>query len=193
MNNLSSLNQIDQGVKKGEISGGGMLDLPLKGEAILFDIDVFTRNNNQFLAFYLTLPGAHDYRRFDIRCPSGNDKQAAQYLGMQRIYATLFGAVKADPKSQLVDAVYNQAAEMLKANSIKVAYALSERSFISQRDGTEKKMMDLDSLSGTAKIERVGVNITKPSEEATAPAATASAGWGTPASGSEFGNNPVPF
>jgi hypothetical protein len=173
---LDHLNQIDNGVKQGTISGGGNLQLPLQGEAILFDIDIHTDNSNQYMSFFLTVPGSQDFRRFQLRTPSQNDKHAAQYLGMQRIYATLFGAIKADPKADLVTAVWERLTETLKTNSIKVQYEAAENSFISKRDGKEIKTLELNRLTGTARVQRVELNIQKPSAKVTStPSAE---GWG---------------
>lgn len=185
---LENLNNIDSGVKSGTISGGGMLQLPLTGEAILFDVDLHNDNGNQYMSFFLTLPGSSDYRRFQLRTPSENDKHAAQYLGMQRIYSTLFGAIKADSKIDLVTTVWLKITEALKASSIKVQYECAENSFISKRDGKEIKTLELNRLTGTARIERVQIRALKPSEKSATSSTPSAAGWDT----GSFAND-IPF
>lgn len=175
---LDHLNQIDNGVKTGAITGGGMLALPASGEAILFDCDLHTQNGNTFMSFFLTLPGSRDYRRFQIRLPSTTDKQAAQYLGMQRVYKTLYGAIKANPDNEPPTKVWDSLMEGLKQNSVRVAIETEERSYVSQRDGKEVKTTELLSITGVSKIPRVQISVTKQSEK---PATTtpSAAGWGS--------------
>lgn len=191
MNFLSEVSQIDQSVKSGELNQAGMLSMPPTGEAILFHVDTDNREGRNYIQFFLTLPGYRDYRRWDVRCPSADDADNAKWMGMQNIYGTLFGVLKRDPKSMLVDKCFEELAAQLKDKSIKISYVTEETSYIGQRGknaGKEVKSAFLRSITGLAMVAKVIIDV-KPKA---APQA-AQSNWGQPAGGGFGGSEEVPF
>lgn len=191
MNFLSEVSQIDQSVKSGELNQAGMLPMPPSGEAILFHVDTDNREGRNYIQFFLTLPGSRDYRRWDVRCPSAGDADNAKWMGMQNIYNTLFGVLKRDPKSMLVDKCFEELQAKLKESSVKISYVTEETSYIGQRGknaGKEVKSAFLRSITGLAMVPKVTIDV-KPKAE---PQASQS-NWGQPAGGGFGGSEEVPF
>lgn len=192
MDFLREVSQIDQSVKSGELNQAGMLQMPATGEAILFALETDNREGRNYLQFYMTLPGSRDYRRWDVRCPSSGDPDNAKWMGMQNIYNTLFGVLKRDPKSMLVDKCFEEIIERLKTNSIKISYTTEETSYIGQRGaraGKEVKSTFLRTITGVSMIPKIDIVI-KPKE--TQPAQSSSS-WGQPSGGGFGGSEEVPF
>lgn len=164
MSFFGEIAQIDNQVKTGELDMAGRLQLPLSGEAILFAVDTESKDGRNYLLFYFTLPGTEDYRKFEIRCPSAADTDNSKYMGMQNIYRTLFGALKRDPKTIMVDRCFAELADTLNTYSIKVNYECEETKYIAQRGakaGSEVKATFLRSINGIAKVTKTSIEIKK--------------------------------
>ncbi len=169
MNFFNDIQQIDSQVKSGELDMAGRLQLPIRGEAMLFAVDTESKDGRNYLGFYLTLPGVDDYRKFEIRCPSLSDSDSSKYMAMQNIYKTLFGCLKRDPKTVLVDKCFSELTEVLKTNSVKVAYECEETKYIAQRGakaGSEVSAIFLRSLSGIAKSAKINIEIKRKEQAA---------------------------
>lgn len=160
----NDIQSIDNKVKSGELDMSGRLQLPTKGEAFLFHIDLDNKEGRNYIVFYFTLPGVDDYRKFDIRCPSGSDSDNSQYMAIQNIYNTLYGAMKLDSKVVLVEDAYKKVSELLKTKSIKVKYECEESKYIAQKGakaGQEVTAIFLRSISGLGTTTKMNVEIKK--------------------------------
>jgi hypothetical protein len=164
MNFWNDIQTIDQQVKSGELDMSGRLQLPKSGIAILFHCDLENKDGRNYFGFYLTNDDATDFRKFEIRCPLGSDQDNAKYMAMQNIYNTLFGAMKQDPKTVMIDKCYNTLTEYLKTKSIKVNFECEETKYIAQKGrkaGEEVSATFLRKLTAVAGIQKVQIEIKK--------------------------------
>lgn len=134
---FAGANDIDKQVQNGEISG--FIQWPLEGSATVQEIKADYKNGVPYF-FIKLLHDSKGIREFALKVPQASDKDAAKFMGMQRIYATLYPIGGSTPgKTSVQDAF--AAASKVKP---RVTYKLEEYEAFSEKHG---KMFTNQSLA----------------------------------------------
>lgn len=145
MNIFEQANDVNKKVAEGEITGA--VTWPLEGQARLMEVKSEFKKGNPYLAFKL----AHDVKGtqvFLVRLPTHADKDSAKFMGMQRIYATLFSAAQIAAGSQPPEAVFNALVKDIHENGeIPVQYTLTNYETLSQQTGKTFTNQSLEALA----------------------------------------------
>jgi hypothetical protein len=174
MDIFATADKIDNLVKEGAITGRA--NFPEKGTAILFAVETKSNAGQNFITFHLAEHSNTSLRGvFDVRIPLPTDKEAGQFLGMQRLYATLHASCKKNPKSDKVSDVYRGLESFLQKQHMHVEYEIQNRESFSQSTGKTYTNQDLVSLKHIAVVPHTG--LTKPAPKAAAHSASGSS-WG---------------
>ena len=155
MSDLSFLSQMQSDINQGKIQG--FLDLEERGELLVMDFDVERGDNggSQFV-FWVTLAGKTDcYKKVWVNIPKPDAKDAAKFMGFQRIGKTVFGCVGADPRKHQIDAVIAKIKDILGKNSIKCAYETETRDYVNSRTGKNAQSKDLVSLQWIGVADKI--------------------------------------
>jgi len=87
MNNvLVELDELDRQVQDGEITG--IIEWPLTGTCTVEEISLTSKNGSQY--FSLKLFGDKGKRIFLVRIPNKQDSESAKFMGMKKIYNTVY-------------------------------------------------------------------------------------------------------
>lgn len=138
---LESLNEINSGVQNGEISG--FAQWPMEGTCCVESVDLITKNGSQYFAFRLV--GDRGKREFLVRIPNKSDKDSAKFMGMQKIYNTLYAF-----GSKVGEDIPQKAFERAKkvcAKYGKFNFVLAEYNSFSEKTGKTFKNQSLESLT----------------------------------------------
>jgi hypothetical protein len=161
VNIFDNVDKIDQRVKAGEITG--RVEFPEKGEAILFAVETRSNSGQNFITFHLALADNLSARgAFDVRLPLPTDKDAGQYLGMQRVYNTLHACGKKNPKIDSTGSVYTALENFLGKNSMRVGFEIENRVQWSERHAKNFTNQDLKALHHIGVVPHVGLQAPKP-------------------------------
>jgi hypothetical protein len=131
--------EISDKVKKGEISGS--VTWPLTGTARLVGVEKTYKSGTPYLVFKLA--GEAGLRDFFVRIPQAGDKDAAKFMGMQKIYKTLFLCGRSDPSTVPVGTAFENAQKAI-GNSF--TFDLEEYDQVSQKNGQTYTNQSLVSL-----------------------------------------------
>lgn len=137
---FAGVNNIDSQVQNGEISG--FVTWPLEGGATVQEVKADYKNGVPYF-FIKLLHDSKGIREFALKVPQPQDKDAAKFMGMQRIYATLYPIGRSVPgKTSVQDAF--AAASKSKA---RVNYKLEEYESFSEKHGKMFTNQSLASLT----------------------------------------------
>jgi hypothetical protein len=125
---LDAMEEIDSKVSSGEITGA--VSWPLEGEAEVVEVGDDVKQGKP----YLTITMIHSVKgkqTFLVRVPVASDKQTAKFMGMQKIYATLFSLGGCVPAKNSPKEAFQSTQNKLKTSPIRVRYKLSEYESVS--------------------------------------------------------------
>lgn len=149
-NFFGQVEDISSQVKKGEIAGN--ISWPINGKARLVGVEKTYKTGNPYLVFKLT--GENGLRDFFVKIPTSSDKDAAKFMGMQRIYKTLFLCGRSDPGTVAVGAAFENAQ---KAVGNTFTYELEEYEQVSSKNGQTYTNQSLSSLR--PELQTAGMDI----------------------------------
>ena len=132
--------QLDTDVQEGKISG--VTTWPLEGQAEVKDVRADYKDGKQY--FFIKLIGDKGTREFAIRIPGPNDKEAAKFMAMQKIYGTIYALGGSTPGKTGVQAAFEAARDSIGET---VAFRLEEYTSFSEKHGREFTNQSLAGLS----------------------------------------------
>ena len=138
-NFFAQADQLDKQVQDGEISG--VTAWPLEGEAEVKEVRADYKDGKQY--FFIKLLGDKGNREFAIKIPAPADKEAAKFMGMQKIYATIFALGGATPGKTSVGDAFTAAVDSVGST---VRFKLEEYTSWSDKYGKEFTNQSLASL-----------------------------------------------
>ena len=151
---FNHLNGIQTDINDGKLQSGPLM-LCNAGEGVILDFDTETIRDNDYFVFWIGKLSVPGFRKCQIRIPKPTDNPAAQYMGFQRIGATVFGCIKANPKTDRIDLIVEKIKKTLQTHSIAVAYTGKETEFLNQRTGKNSKGWELETLTGIQPVAKV--------------------------------------
>lgn len=144
---FAAANDIDQKVQEGEISG--VTTWPLEGTCTLKEIKADYKDGKPYFFLKLVHP-VKGTREMAVKVPMESDKDAAKFMGMQKIYATIYPLGKASPGKDSVQVAYQKALDAVGAT---LNYKMEEYESFSEKHG---KMFTNQSLSALSICEEAG-------------------------------------
>lgn len=140
---LDNLNNLHTKVQSGEVSG--MVTWPLSGEAHVSKIDSTYKQGVEYISIVLK-HAAKGNREFLVRVPQSTDKSAAVFMGMQRIYGTIYAVAGVSPADVDPGTAFKQAQAIAANEGPLVNFELEEYESNNSRNGQTYVNQSLKSL-----------------------------------------------
>lgn len=137
-------------VQSGEISG--FVQWPLDGTAKVDSLAADYKNGVPYLLIKLQ-HSVKGMREFALRIPQAQDKDTAKFMGMQKIYGTVYPIGKSTPGTHNVQAAFARAQENAGAM---VKFRLEEYESFSEKHGkyfTNQSLTSLELVEGETEGE----------------------------------------
>ena len=158
---LSDIDELDAGVKSGEIQG--FSDFPEKGVGFVYNVEAVTKNGKNFVAVSMALESNPLTRKtFELWvAKKGSDKDTACYFSTKRLHDALWPIASKNPETDKFSVVWATLADRLGKGSIKAEFEVTNETFFNSRTGKDSKNQKLQSLKFLGKGEKI-VDQSKP-------------------------------
>lgn len=137
---FGSLEALDNQVQAGEIAG--YTAWPTEGVCEVLEVTAEHKNGKPYFGFKLRHP-VKGVREFLVRVPQATDKDAAKFMGMQRIYATLYPISGSTPGKVTVQTAFESASKVQAT----MEFRLEEYESFSEKTGKSYTNQNLESLT----------------------------------------------
>lgn len=131
--------QVDSGAVK------GFQTWPVEGQAFVHNVSKEYKNGSPYVAISMSTSG-RGLQKFFVRVPQEHDKEMAKFLGIQKLYKTLYVVGNVDVVGNGIGVAFEAAQKRLEKDPIPVSYVLSEYETISEKNGKAYTNQSLEEL-----------------------------------------------